>query len=63
MRQLTMDCPPTEMIQSEYGEITYAKWCEREVKRLNQDGESCWVREQDGRVAVWTRMKKLDDND
>jgi hypothetical protein len=33
---LTVFKPIDEMIDSEYGKITYEEWCAKEVKRINR---------------------------
>ena len=43
---------PNSMLLSQYGNTTYLRWCELEVKRMNATGGSAWVVEQAGMVAV-----------
>lgn len=43
---------PNSMLLSQYGNTTYLRWCELEVKRMNATGGSAWVVERAGMVAV-----------
>lgn len=49
---ITLLCDQNEMLTSEYGTITYLKWCELEAKRMTRSGSPCRVVRDGNMVAV-----------
>ena len=44
---------PTETLKSQYGEITYADWCEKEKDRFESKGGKYAVESHKGKVALY----------
>jgi len=53
-KTLTEWSSPDEMIDSEYGKITYRSWCENEKNRINGHGDSVAIvtRETDNYITL-----------
>lgn len=43
---------PSEMIRSQFGLVTYHRWCELECARMNAGGTHATVLRQNGMVAI-----------
>ncbi len=53
IRCITEPSPATEMINSGYGKISYQKWCELEMKRMNKKSDSVSLHVfDDGKIAL-----------
>jgi hypothetical protein len=54
IRRITEWGSPTELIESGYGLISYDRWCERELERINRGGriKVKIVTRKDGCVAL-----------
>ena len=50
MKQITQWVDPAGHIDSQYGEISYQEWCEREVKRISP---KCMIKESHGKIAIF----------
>jgi len=51
-KNITTRGEPKSMLQSQYGNVTYREWCEKEVVRMRANGGQAIVVEMDGMVAV-----------
>ena len=51
-KPITRWCNPDEKISTQWGYITYRQWCEKEVARINRNGDTTKVIEKNGLIAV-----------
>lgn len=51
-KTLTHWSSPTETLNSQYGNLTYQEWCEREVQRISNADRSVEIRYSRGQIAI-----------
>ena len=51
-KNITVWGEPKSMLQSQYGNVTFREWCDREVVRMRANGGQYVVVERYGMVAI-----------
>jgi len=53
VRFVTIWDNPDERFSSEYGVVTYRKWCEHELLRFNKAGDKVAIKEEAGAICLY----------